>query len=118
MATVRITPTDIAVNVEQVVTQGAGTAIVQANTNLIAFPKNRKLLLWVDSDHASTAMVIAGSTWATEKGLGALTWAIGDTVAEILVIGDSARFVNADGDLSITWATNSAGFVRAYYLPA
>ena len=117
MATVRLTPTQIAKNVEQVITQGAGTAIVQADTNLIAYPKNGKLLLIVDSDHADTAMVIGASTWATEKGFGALTWAIGDTVAEMLVVGDSARFVNADGDLSITWATNSAGYVRCFYLP-
>lgn len=117
MAEVRITPTQIVKNTEQVVTQGAGTAIVQANNNVIAFPKNGKLLLWVDSDHASTALTIDASTWAIEKGLGDLVWAIGDTVAEILVIGDSARFVNADGDINITYATNSAGFIRAFYLP-
>lgn len=117
MAIVRITPTALAVNVEQAVTQGAGTAIVSADTNKIAILKNKKILLWVDSDHANTALTIKKSTWATEKGFGDLVWAIGNTIAEILVVGDSARFANADGDLEMTWHTDSAGFIRAYYLP-
>jgi len=117
MAEVRLTPTAIAVNVEQVVTQGAGTAIVGANTNLVAVLKNKKILFWVDSDHANTAMTIIASTWATEKGHGNLVWAIGNAVAEVLVVGDSARFVNANGDLNISWHADSAGFIKVFYLP-
>ena len=115
MATVALTPTQIVIGTEQAVTQGAGTAIVQANTNTIAYPDQGKLILWVDSDHASTAAVIAAGD-GIARDQGALTWAIGSAAAEVIVI-NSDRHKKDEGYISITWVTNSAGFIKAFYLP-
>lgn len=116
MATVAITPTQINKNEGFTLTQGAGTAIVQANTNTIAYPKDGKLLITIDSDHADTTAVVA-SGFGTEAGLGTVSYAVGDTVIKGFIVGDSARIKNASGNISITWATNSAGYIRAFYLP-
>ena len=125
MAVTEITPTALVKGTtEGVVTQGAGTAINTANTMEILYPKEGKLLLWVDSDHASTAAVISAGDAGVAKGLGATTWAVGNTVAEIF-LPDSDRHLIATGDgasafkgcIEISWATDSAGFLRAFYLP-
>lgn len=115
MATVAITATSLVKNTEQAVTQGAGTAIVEANTNKVLYPKEGKLLLWVDSDHADTALVIGAGDFVA-AGKGSLTWEIGDTTAEILIV-EGDRFKDSDGYISWTYATNSAGYVRAFNLP-
>ena len=116
MATVAITPTQLEKNTGSVITQGAGTAIVAANTNTIAYPKDGQLLLVVDSDHADTALTVAAG-FGVEAGLGSVEYAVGNTVQHLIVVGDSARLKDADGNISITYATNSAGYVRAFYLP-
>ena len=78
MAVTTITPTAIALDTDVVISQGAGTAINTSNTMEIAYPKQGKLLIIVDSDHASTAAVFTAGV-GVAKDLGALTWAIGDT---------------------------------------
>lgn len=127
MAITEITPTALVKGTtEGVVTQGAGTAINVADTMEILYPKEGKLLLWVDSDHASTAAVISAgdSGVATGTNLGAKTWAIGNAVAEIF-LPDSDRHLKKTGAgasafkgcIEISWVTDSAGYVRAFYLP-
>jgi len=119
MAETTITPTLLtkAGSDGVVITPGAGTAINTANTMIVAYPKNSKLLLTIDSNHADTVATIAASDFAIEAGLGAVTYAVGDTVEHLLVVPDQARVRKADGNIDITWATNSAGFVTAWYLP-
>ena len=125
MAITEITPTALVKGVtEGVVTQGAGTAINTADTMEIKYPKEGKLLLWVDSDHADTAAVISAGDSGVAIGLGAKTFAVGNTVAEIF-LPDSDRHLKKTGlgasawkgIIEISWVTNSAGFVRAFYLP-
>ncbi len=117
MAVTTITPTRLTKITGAVITPGAGTAINDANSMSIAYPKDGELLLTIDSNHADTAATIAASDFGVESGLGSLTFAVGDTVEHLIVVGDSARFKNADGNITITWATDSAGFVTAWYLP-
>ena len=116
MATVAITPTQLSADTGVVITQGAGTAIVAANTNTIAYPEEGKLLLVVDSDHADTALTV-GAGFGVNSGQGSVEYAVGNTIEHLIVVGNSAQLKDADGNISITYATNSAGFVRAFYLP-
>ena len=119
MAETTITPTQLTkVGSDGVViTPGAGTAINTANTMIVAYPNNTKLLLTIDSNHADTVATIGASDYAIEAGKGALTYAVGDTVEHLIVVPDQAQVRNKDGNIDITWAANSAGFVTAWYLP-
>lgn len=118
MATVALTPTQLSANTAAVITQGAGTAIVAANTNTIEYPADGELLILIDSDHADTAATIAASDFAVGAGKGALTVSVADTVQSMFFVGESARFLQSSGGkISITWAANSAGYIRCYYIP-
>lgn len=116
MATVAITATQLSKMTGAVITQGAGTAIVEANTNKVLYPKDGQLLLVVDSDHADTALTFAAG-FGVEAGQGSTTCEVGSGIQHLIVIGDSARYKDADGYVSWTYATNSAGYVRAFKLP-
>lgn len=125
MSVTELTPTPIVQGVtEAVVTQAAGTAINNANTIEIKYPKNGKLLLWVDSDHAATAAIIAKGNTGVNIDKGACTWAVGNGTAEMFIPeSDRHLIVTGDGSsawkgvISISWAANSAGYIRAFYLP-
>ena len=115
MAYTTHTATALSMNTGSAVTQGAGTAIVEANTDRVLYPRHGKLIIWIDSDHADTvATFTAGTLLASGKGT--LEHAVGNATAEIIVI-DSDRFKDDDGYVNWTWATNSAGFVRCFTLP-
>ncbi|KKK54075.1 hypothetical protein LCGC14_3088380 [marine sediment metagenome] len=113
MGETTITPTQMVAGTEIVVTAGIGTAINTANTMVIAYPKQGKLILYIDSNHANTAAVFTAGV-GVSSGLGTQTWSVGDTVAEMMMF-DSDRLVDSDGNLEITWAANSAGFLAAWY---
>ena len=115
MAETTITATAMTAGTAIVVTAGIGTAINTSNTMHIAYPKNHKVIIYVDSNHASTSASFAAGD-GVSKDLGAFTWAVGDTVAAMMVL-DSDRLVDSDGELVITWATDSAGFLAAWTLP-
>ena len=114
MAVTTITPTQMVTGTGVVLTPGAGTAISTSNTMSIAYPKAGKLFLTIDSDHASTSASFAAGDFAS-AGLGAFAWAVADTVLQGIFI-DNNRLVNSDGNVVITWATNSAGFLQAFYV--
>jgi len=115
MAVTTITVNAVTPGTGIVITPGIGTAINTANTMSIAYPKNRKLILYLDSNHADTSASFAAGD-GVSKDLGAFTWAVGDTVTQAMFL-DSDRLVNSSGNLVITWATNSAGFLAAWSLP-
>jgi hypothetical protein len=113
MAETTITPTAMTAGTAIVVTAGIGTAIDTANTMIVAYPKQGKLILYCDSNHADTAATFTAGV-GVSAGLGSFEWAVGDTVAQMIML-DSDRLVDEDGNLEITWATNSAGFLTAWY---
>ncbi len=113
MGETTITPTQMVAGTEIVVTAGIGTAINTSNTMVIAYPKQGKLILYCDSNHASTAAVFTAGV-GVSSGLGTFTWSIGSGVAEMIML-DSDRLVDSDGNLEITWATDSTGFLAAWY---
>lgn len=124
MAVTEITPTQMVYNTGVEISQGAGTAINASNTMEFAYPKQGKLIIIVDSDHADTSASFAASDFAAGRGLGAVTFAVGNT-KEYMIVVNSTQCVRKVGEgsnslrdvLKITWAANSAGFVRAFYLP-
>ena len=115
MAETAITPTQMVAGIAIVVTPGIGTAINTSNTMHIPYPQQGKLLIYIDSNHASTSASMAAGD-GVSAGLGAQTVAVGDTVSAMFVV-DSDRVVDSDGEVVITWATDSAGFLAAWYLP-
>ena len=117
MAITVITPTLMVKDEVDVITAGVGTAIDDSNTMTITYPKNGKLLVIIDSNHASTVATIGISDYFTGKGQGTKTMTVADTAMSMMIIGDSARYKTKAGLISISWATNSAGFLHAYYLP-
>lgn len=115
MAVTTITPTQMSLDTDTVISQGAGTAINTANTMEIAYPKQGKLIIIIDSDNAATEATFTAGV-GVASGAGTLAWAVADTTCEMMVLS-SDRFVKSDGNVEITWAGSSAGFVRAFYLP-
>jgi len=115
MSVTTITPTQMVAGTAIVVTAGIGTAINTANTMSIAYPQQGKLLIYIDSDHTDTSASMAAGD-GVSAGLGAQAVAVGNTVASMFVV-DSDRVVNSSGNVVITWAANSAGFLAAWYLP-
>lgn len=124
MAVTEITPTQMSLDTAITITAGAGTAINDANTMEFPYPKQGKLLIIIDSDHADTAATFTASDFGPNKGLGALSVAVGSGLMKAVIV-DSARLNQDVGDganslrnvLEVSWASNSAGFVRAFYLP-
>lgn len=115
MATTVITPTDVSLNTAAVITQGAGTAINDADTMSFAYPRHGKLLILIDSDHADTEATFAAGD-KINSVMGTLAIAVASGVQSMVIL-ESDRFKDNDGNITCTWATNSAGFVRAFYLP-
>lgn len=115
MAVTTLTATALSFNTGQVISQGAGTAINTANSMRVLYPREGKLLIFIDSDHASTsATFTAGSFIASGKGT--VAHAVGNTVMEVIVV-ESDRLKNNDGYVAWTWATDSAGYVNCFTLP-
>ena len=116
MAVVALTPVQLDYNDGSAITQGAGTAIVAANTNTIVVPRNGKLLVFVDSDHANTAATFAAGGF-NSAGQGSVAFAVANGVSELFVVGETSRLKNSSGLLSVSWAAGSAGFIRVFQLP-
>ena len=114
MAITTITPTRLVSDTGVVITPGAGTAINTANSMIIAYPRDGELLITIDSNHADTVATVAAGYGVDAQ---AVTYAVGDTIEHLISIGSSSKLINSDGNISITWATNSAGFLTAWYLP-
>lgn len=118
MATTVITAVQMAVNVGDVITPGAGTAIVAADTMKVLYPREGKLLIIVDSDNAATQINFTETDQFTGKlpASQALQFAVGNTVMSMIMV-ESDRHKANDGHLIWIWAASSAGFVRVFLLP-
>ena len=117
MAITTLTATALTKETAQVITAGSGTAIDPANSMIVAYPREGKLLIIIQSAHASTAATFAASDYFTAAGQGTLEIAVGNGVTKLVVFLSSDRFKQLDGTLEWTWAALSAGFVQVYTLP-
>lgn len=126
MAVTEITPTQVVLDTAFSLSQGnvgSPTAINAANTMEFPYPKQGKLLLVIDSDHADTAATFSAG-FGVAKGLGTLTVAVADTTQSGVIVSSDRLKVATGADttplkgvLQIAWAANSAGYVKAFYLP-
>lgn len=124
MAVTEVTPTTFAMETDVVATGSGGTAINASNSIEYKYPKHGKLLLMILSAHANTAAYIAAGDSGVATGLGAYTWAVGNAVYEMLIVDSDRHLIKTgsgatawSGVISITWHADSAGYIRAWYLP-
>ncbi len=115
MGITTITPTRLVSNTGVVITPGAGTAINTSNSMAIAYPKDGELLITIDSNHASTVATIGADAFGVDAQTD--TFAVGDTIEHLISIGSSSKYIDDDGNVTLTWATDSSGWVTAWYLP-
>lgn len=117
MATTTITPTALARDVQSADLPVAGlTAIVAANDHAIAFGKQDKLLIVLNNTFAGAKdfTVVAGDFNA--NGLGNLVIPMAQNDVRYLVLS-SDRFKNSSGNVVITVAASTTGFIGAFTLP-
>ena len=117
MAVIAITPATLVTGTMSAdLPVAAGTAITAADTNTFAYPKEGKLLLVLNNTFAGGKVftIAAGNGLSTGQGALALTLAQ-DDVRYIIV--NSSRHRDSSGNVNLTYAANTTGFVQAFYLP-
>ena len=117
MATVAITPTTLTTNTASAdLPIASGTAIVAANTNTFAYPKEGKLLIMLNNTTAASKVFTFAAGEFDSAGVGALTVTMAQNDVRFIVL-ESSRFKDTDGNVSLTYAASTTGFVQAFYLP-
>lgn len=117
MSVTAITPSDLAVDgTAVVITAGTGTAINPSNSMTVVYPKDKKLLIKIESSHANTAATIGVSDFGVAAGHGTFAMAVGNGVSKLFMVPESARLKLATGLISITWHADSAGYLTAFAL--
>lgn len=117
MATVAITPTTLSVNtVSADLPITAGTAIVAANTNTIAYPKEGKLLIILNNTFAGAKVFTFAAGDYYSEGQGNLALSLAQDDVKYIVL-ESSRFKDSDGNINLTYEAATTGFVMAFYLP-
>ena len=93
-----------------------GTAFTDASTLEVAYPREGKLLLIINSTYAgaNTASITAGEFLGT--GVGAISVTTAENGVYYAVI-DSIRTKDFDGMVNITFGTSNTGFCHAFSLP-
>lgn len=92
------------------------TAIVHANTDTIAYPKNGKLLIVVNNTFAGSQTVTFNAGDFTQKGLGNVDVVLAQNEVKYIVLS-SDRVRQDDGTITVDYSTNMTGFIGAFYLP-
>ena len=116
MATVAITPTSLAFNtVSADLPIAGGTAIVAANTNTFAYPKEGKLVIQLNNTFAGAKNFTFAAGDGISSGQGSKVIAMAQNDVRFIVL-ESSRFSN-DNKISLTYEAGTTGFVQAFYLP-
>ena len=102
-------------------TNPAGTTINTTNGANIAGVKNSdRLLIRVTNTNATArvATVKAGvNPSALRAGLGDLAITVPATSGDVLLVVESARFVQTDGSINVDFAASMAGVISAVRIP-
>jgi len=116
-ATATITATALTKNTPtgDIVMSG-GTAFTDASTLEVAYPREGKLLILINSTYAgaSTAVIEAGEFTGSGIGDKSITTAQNGVYA---IVVESDKYKDFDGMINITFGTSNTGFVRALSLP-
>ena len=119
MANTTITPTALVYSTASAdLPVTAGTAIVAANTFLVPYPVEGKLLIVINNTTAGAKNITikAGDSEFIESVKGDYVIAFAQDDVRFLV-PESSRFKNADGTVHITFESSTTGFVQAFSLP-
>jgi len=116
-ATATITATALVVNTpsSSFIASG-GTAFTDASTLEVAYPREGKLLLIINSTYAgaNTAVIEAGEF--ISNGIGDITVTTAQNGVYYVVV-ESSRVKDFDGMVNITFGTSNTGFCHAFSLP-
>lgn len=115
MAIQNITPTTLAVNTASAnLAITGGTAIVAADTFKIPYKKQGSLVVMLNNTFtgAKQFTFAAGDTGLPQTKQGNLVVSLAQNDVKFIVL-DSARFVNKDGTVNLTFESGTTGFVRA-----
>jgi hypothetical protein len=116
-ATATVTATALILNTASAnVVMSGGTAFTDVSTLEIAFPRDGKLLILINSTYAgaNTAVITAGEFLSNGQGAITITTAQNGVYA---IVVESSRTKDFDGRVNITFGTSNTGFVRALSLP-
>lgn len=94
----------------------AGEAIDAANTIVVDYPTEGKLLLVLNNTFAGAKNFTIKAGDFFRKDLGDLVLALAQADVRFLVV-NSARFKNSDGQVEIAFEASTTGFVQAFLLP-
>lgn len=117
MSAVTVTPAQLSYNVQSAdLAIASGTAIDAAEEHKIAYPQEGKLLLILNNTFAGAKdfTIKAGDFLAA--GQGDLVIPMAQNDVRFLVVS-SDRFKDSDGNVVITVAANTTGFIMAFYMP-
>jgi hypothetical protein len=124
MAVTEITPITVTKDTIFNVVGTTGVAINAANEMEIPYPKEGRLMIVILSAHNDTNATFKAG-FGVAAGLGTLaTGTIANAAARGIIVSSDRLKVGKGlgtnairGVLEISWATNSAGYLAAYYLP-
>jgi len=113
-----ITPTEITLDdtTPTSIPIASQTAFTDASELEIAYPREGRLVLIINSTYAgaNTAVIAAGEY--TGAGTGALTVVTAQNGVYYVTVS-SDRFKDFDGNLTVTFGTSNTGFFHAISLP-
>jgi hypothetical protein len=116
-ATATVTATALTLNTATAdIVMSGGTAFTDASTLEIAYPREGKLLIMINSTYAgaNTAIVEAGEFLSNGQSTITVTTAENGVYAIVI---ESSRCKDFDGMVNLTFGTSNTGFVRALSLP-
>jgi len=117
MATTTITPLQLANDVFSVTKPITGeTAIVAGNDHAIAYPQEGKLLIRIKNTYAGAKVITVESGDFIANGQGDLAQTFAQDEERFIVLS-SDRFKDTDGNVIITVASGTTGYIGAYYMP-
>ena len=111
-----ITPTSIVKNVASAdLPITAGTAIVAANTDTIAYPKEGRLLIVINNTTETEQDITFSAGDKLSAGQGDLVVEMATLDVRFVVL-ESSRFSSSD-QITIDYEAGTTGFVMAFYIP-
>lgn len=119
MAIQTLTPTALSVNqASGNLAITGGTAIVAADTFRIPYKRQGSLVVMLNNTFAGAKnfTFAAGDTQLPQTKQGNLTVSLAQNEVKFIVL-DSARFVDKNGYVNLTFESGTTGFVRAVELP-
>lgn len=117
MATQVLTPVEIKKDTPTAnILPSGGTSIVAADTFVVKYPIEDKIMLMLNNTAASSKNFYIRKGNFTASGQGDLTVPVGTNEVKYVILS-SDRFLDKDGYLKVEFEAGTTGYVRAFRLP-